>query len=116
VSIVQVLLTDETLEVRLARWEKALGLLRTIKVPREDVSDVHVVEDPVREAMQAGIKVGLRLPWLLFIARTIRLDRAFIVRRGVPGLSFAVCNQGALEHVLVSTPEAGELARRLQQS
>jgi hypothetical protein len=113
---VRLLLTDDTLEVRLSRWEKALGLMRTIKVPRADVSDVQVVEDPVREAMQAGIKVGLRVPWQYFIARTIALDRAFIVRRGVPALSFAVNNDGTLKRVLVSTPEARELARELQSS
>ena len=90
----RLLITEDTIEVRLARWQKALGLLRSIKVPRADVSDVEVVEDPVREAMQAGIKVGLRLPWLYFIARTIRLDKAYVVRRGVPGLAFTVRNQG----------------------
>jgi hypothetical protein len=110
---VRVLLDDVTLEVRLARWEKALGLLRSIRVPRADVSDVHVVEEPMRAAMGTGIKVGLRVPWLYFVARTIGLDRAFIVRRGVPGLAFAVAGQGALKHVLVSTPEAHELAREL---
>jgi hypothetical protein len=66
--------------------------------------------------MQAGIKVGLRLPWLRFIARSIALDRVFLVRRGVPALSFAVRNQDRLKHVLVSTPEARELARELQSS
>jgi hypothetical protein len=111
---IRLLLTDDTLEVRLARWESALGLLRTIRVPREDVSDVRVVEDPLREVMQAGIKVGLRLPWLLYIARTIGLDRAFIVRRGVPALSFAVQDQGRLKEVLVSTPNAHELASQLR--
>ena len=110
----RLLLTDDAVEVRLARWESVLGLLRSIKVPRADVSDVQIVDDPVGEAMRAGIKVGLRLPWLLYIARTIRLDRAFIVRRGVPALSFAVRDHGALKQVLVSTPEAHELARRLQ--
>jgi hypothetical protein len=112
----RLLITDDTVEVRLARWQKVLGLLGSIKVPRADVSDVEVVEDPVREAMHAGIKVGLRLPWLYFIARTIRLDTAYIVRRGVPGLAFTVRNQGPLMRVLVSTPEARELARRLQPS
>jgi hypothetical protein len=116
VALVRVLLTDQTLEVRLAPWETALGLLRSIKVPRADVSDVEVVEESVREAMQAGIKVGLRVPGLYYIARTIALDRVFIVRRGVPALSFAVRNQGALKRVLVSTPEARELARELQSS
>jgi hypothetical protein len=111
---VRLLLTDDTLEVRLARWESALGLLRSIRVPRADVTDAKVVEDPLAEVMRAGIKVGLRLPWLFYIARTIGLDRAFIVRRGVPALSFAVRDHGALKEVLVSTPEAHELARRLQ--
>ncbi len=109
----RVIVTPEAVEVRLARWEKVLGLLKDIRVARSDISDVRVVEKPVREAMGAGMKAGLRLPWLLFIARTIRLDQAFVVRRGQPGLSFAVENHGALKRVLVSTPQAEELAREL---
>jgi hypothetical protein len=114
VEAVRVLLTDTTLEVRLARWEKALGLMRSLDIPRADLSDVEVVEEPVRAAMGTGIKVGLRVPWLYFVARTIGLDRAFVVRRGVPALSFAVANHGALRHVLVSTPDAHQIARELQ--
>ena len=112
----RVVVSEESVEVLLAPWERALGLLRNIRVPRADVSDVHVVDDPVREAMGAGMKAGLRVPWLCYVARTIRLDQAFVVRRGVPGLSFAVRDHGALRRVLVSTPDADELARRLQGS
>jgi hypothetical protein len=111
---VRVQLSEEYVEVRLAVWQKVLGLLRNIRVARADVSDVHVVHDPVREAMRTGIKVGLRLPWLCYVARTIRLDEAFVVRRGVPGLSFAVNDGRTLRRVLVSTPQAQELARQLQ--
>jgi hypothetical protein len=111
---VRIQLSEEYVEVHLALWQKVLGLLRDIRVARADVSDVHVVQDPVREAMRTGIKVGLRLPWLCYVARTIRLDEAFVVRRGVPGLSFAVGDGGTLRRVLVSTPEAHELARQLQ--
>jgi hypothetical protein len=110
----RVRLTEDSVEVLLAPWEKVLGLLRDITVSRADVSEVHVVEDPVREAMRAGVKAGLRLPWLYYVCRTIRLDRAFVVRRGVPALSFAVRNHGALRAVLVSTPEAETLARALE--
>jgi hypothetical protein len=106
-------ITPETVEVKLAWWEKGLGLLKDIRVPRTDISDVQVVEKPVRVAMSAGIKAGLRVPFLIIIARTLRLDEAFIVRRGNPGLSFAVQNHGALKRVLVSTPDAEALAREL---
>ncbi|HTC72729.1 MAG TPA: hypothetical protein VK655_07560 [Solirubrobacteraceae bacterium] len=109
-------LSEEYVEVRLARWQKLLGLLRDIRVARTDVSDVRVVEDPLREAMSSGIKVGLRLPWLYYVARTIHLDEAFIVRRGVPALSFAVDNNTALRRVLVSTHEADALVQQLQAS
>jgi hypothetical protein len=112
----QLSLDDRVLSVQLAPWERALGLMRNLRVPLEDVSDVRVVADPIREAMSSGMKVGLRLPWLLFVARTLRLDQLFIVRRGQPGLSFAVRNQGALQRVLLSTPEAEEIARRLQSA
>ncbi len=112
----RVQLTDETLEVRLSFWQKLLGLLGNITVSRADVSDVEVVEEPLRAAMTSGIKVGLRLPWFYYVARTIRLDQVFVVRKGVPALSFAVHNEGTLRRVLVSTPDAQELARRLQRS
>jgi hypothetical protein len=109
-------LTEDSLEVLFAPWEKALGLLGDIVVPRADVADAKVVQEPVREAMSTGMKAGLRLPWLCYIARTIRLDQVFAVRRGVPALSFAVRNHDRLRHVLVSTPEAEVLAERLQAS
>jgi hypothetical protein len=108
-------LSDDSVEVLLARWQKVLGLMRDIRVARADIGDVRVVEDPVREAMRTGIKVGLRLPWLLYVARTIRLDQVYVVRRGVPGLSFAVSGEGPLRRVLLSTPEAAELAQRLRR-
>ena len=108
--------TEDSVEVLLSRWQKAVGLLGDIRVARADVSDVQVVEDPVREAMGIGLKVGLRLPWLYYVARTIRLDRAFIVRRGVPALSFAVRNNDPLTSVLVSTRDAEALAKQLQPS
>ncbi len=106
-------LGKDTVEVRLSRWQKIVGLMRDIRVPLSDVSDVEVIENPVREAMATGMKAGLRLPWLYYVARTIRLDEAFVVRRGVPGLSFAVANQEPLRRVLVSTPLAAELARAI---
>jgi hypothetical protein len=111
---VRIQLSDDYVEVRLAVWQKVLGLMRDIRVARADVSDVHVVDDPVREAMTTGIKVGLRLPWLCYVARTIRLDQVFVVRRRVPGLSFAINDGRTLRRVLLSTPEADQLARRLQ--
>ncbi len=106
-------LSEENIEVRLASAEKVLGLMGNISAPRADLDDVQVLEDPLREVMRSGLKVGLRLPWLYYVCRSIRLDRAWAVRRGVPALSFAVRNQGALERVTVSTPDAHELARRL---
>jgi hypothetical protein len=112
----RVRVTDEAVEVRLARWEKILGLMKDIRVPLADVSEVRVVEDPIRETLGTGLKAGLRLPWLYYVARTIRLDRAFVVRRGLPGLSFSVSNEKPLRSVLVSTREAAALARRLAGS
>ncbi len=107
-------ITPDAVEVRLSWWEKGLGLLKDIRLAREDVSDVRVVEKPMREAMRAGMKAGLRIPFVIIIARTLRLDEAFIVRRKGPGLSFAVSNDSPLKRVLLSTPQAEEIARRLQ--
>lgn len=112
----RVLVNDDSIEVRLAWWQKALGLLRNIRVARAEVSEVEVVDDPLREAMRSGLKFGLRLPWLYYVARTIRLDQIFVVRRGVSALSFQVDNGTPLHRVLVSTPQAEDLARQLRGS
>jgi len=111
---VRVHLSDEKIDIQLSVIEKVLGLLGNITVARSDVSRVEVREDPLYDVMRSGLKVGLRLPWLYYVCRSIRLDRAWVVRRGVPALSFAVRNQGPLEHVTVSTPDAHALARRLR--
>jgi len=113
---VRLTLDERTVYLKLAPWEKALGLMRDISVAREDISEVEVIQQPLREAMAAGMKVGLRVPWLVYVARTMRLDEVFIVRRRVPALSFTVSNHGALQRVLLSTPRAQELALELRSS
>lgn len=110
----RVRVTDESIEVLLAPWEKILGLMRSLSVPLADVSEVRVVENPIRAVRGTGLKAGLRVPGLYYVARTIGLDRAFLVKRGVPALWFSVRNQGPLQEVLVSTPGAAELAHELQ--
>lgn len=109
----RLLISEREAIVRLTAVEKVLGLMGDIAVDRADLFDVRLLDDPLREVMRAGLKVGLRLPWLYYVCRTIRLDRAWAVRRGVPAVSFSVRNHGALEQVTVSTPQAGELVRRL---
>jgi hypothetical protein len=107
-------LSEDSFEIGLARWQKVLGLMGDIRVARAAIGDVEIVLDPVRAAMSTGLKAGLRLPWFYYLARTIRLDEAWLVRRGVPALSFSVHDGGNLRRVTVSTPEAEELARRLR--
>lgn len=106
-------LTGDSIEVLLSRWEKIVGLMKDLHVPLADVADARVVENPMREARGTGLKAGLRLPGVYFVARTIRLDQAIILKRGLPALSFSVSNHPPLERVLVSTPDAKELARRI---
>jgi hypothetical protein len=113
---VRVEVSQDSVEVHLAVWEKVFGLLGNITVSRSEIADVQVIEDPLHEVMRAGLKAGLRIPWLYYVCRTIRLDQAWIVRRGVPALAFGVRGHRALKRVIVSTPEAHELAGRLRCS
>lgn len=110
----RVRVSEDSIEVALSRWEKILGLMKDLSVPLAEVGDVRVVESPMREAKGTGLKAGLRLPGVYFVARTIRLDQAFIIKRGLPALSFTVRNHPPLQRVLVSTPDAKELARRMR--
>ncbi len=106
-------ITADTVEVRLSRWQKVLGLMGNVRVAREDVDDVQVLDKPLGQIKRSGLMAGLRVPWLYYVARTIRLDEVWIVRRGVPALSFSVRGSGTLKRVVLSTPEAQALARRL---
>lgn len=110
----RVLLSEESIEVPLARWQKVLGLMKSIAVPIADISDVRLVEDPFAEIKGTGLKAGLRLPRLYYVARTVGLDRAFVVQRGVPAIAFTVRNHEPLTQVLASSPDAKEIAGRLQ--
>lgn len=110
----RVRVSEDSVEVALSRWEKILGLMKDLSVPLADVGDVRVVQSPMREARGTGLKAGLRLPGVYFVARTIRLDQAFIIKRGLPALSFTVRNQPPLQRVLVSASDADELARRIR--
>ncbi len=109
----QLSVDDDSVQIRLALWQKVLGLMRNITIRRAEIERVEVIEDSMRPALQSGIKVGLRLPWLYYVARTIRLDEAFIVRRGVPALVISVNGQSPLRRVFLSTPDAADLAARL---
>ena len=112
----RIVITEETVEVRLSLWQKVLGLMRNIRLSRSQISDAELVEDPLREAMSSGMKFGVRIPWLYYAARTIRLDKVFVVRRGVPALGLTIDGEGPLTRVLLSTPEAEQLAGRLGRS
>jgi hypothetical protein len=107
-------ITADTVEVQLSRWQKVLGLMGNIRVAREDVDDVQVLDKPLGQIKRSGLMAGLRVPWLYYVARTIRLDEVWIVSRGVPALSFSVRGPGTLKRVVLSTPEAQAFARRLK--
>jgi hypothetical protein len=106
-------LDADRLLIRLSPWERVLGLMGDISLPRRHIGSVRVIDDGVAEAMRAGMKAGLRIPYVRFVARTISLERAFIVRRGVPALAVSVEDGGRLREVVVSTPRASELAASL---
>lgn len=106
--------TEDSIEVRLAGWEKAAGLMKGIRLPLRDIADVRVVEHPMREVRGSGLKAGLRLPGIRYVARTIRLDRAFLLKRGEQAISFTVRNHEPLQSVMVCTPDARALATRLR--
>ncbi len=111
---VRVEIGPDAVKVRLALWQNVFGLMRDMIVPLRDIEGAEVVEDAIGVAMRAGIKVGLRIPSLYYAARTLRLDEAFIVRRGTPAVSISIGGEGHLRRALLSTPEASELAARIE--
>lgn len=106
--------TDGSVEVRLAAWEKGLGLMKDLHLPLADIGEVRVVAEPMREVRGTGLKAGLRLPGVYYVARTIRLDRIFLLRRGQQAVLFAVRNHEPLQSVMVSVPDAPGFKRALE--
>ncbi len=111
---VRVEIGPDAVRVKLAWWQKLLGLMRDITIPFSEIDATEVIGDGVRVASRAGMKVGLRLPSLYFVARTMRLDEAFLVRRGVPALSISLGGDSHLRRVLISSPRADELAEQIE--
>ena len=92
-AYVRVLVSGDFVEVRLAPWEKALGLARDLRLPLADVCEVEFVADPMAAAMTLTAKVGMRIPWLYYVAHSIGFDQLIVVRRHESGLSFSVRNR-----------------------
>ena len=63
--------------------------------------------------MTLSMKVGLRLPWLCYVADSLRFDQLIVVRRHEPGLTFSVRNRRLLRRVLLSAANAREIVERL---
>jgi hypothetical protein len=109
-----VTLTDSTFEVSLTPLEKLGGFSGDVRVPRRAITSVELVGDGL-----AAVR-GLRAPGLALPGR-IKLGTwrgrggaTFVaVRRGEPALRLELEGE-RYASVLVSTPEAEALARRLQ--
>lgn len=110
----RVRVSEQTLKVQFSRWEKVLGLMGDIDLPRASVGEIEVVDDPVAQVMRSGLKIGLRLPWLSYVGRSIKLDEVWAVRRHIPALAFSVRGCPPLRRVTLSTRDARALAAQLR--
>ncbi len=108
-----VIVSDDTVTVRLSLGSRIAGLLRDQVVPRSAVTGVAVVPDGLAAAR------GLRAPGLALPGRrkvgTWRgrgVRRLVDVRRGQPALRLHLAGQ-RYDEVLVGSDDAAELATQL---
>jgi hypothetical protein len=59
---VKIELTPTALEIRLAVWERALGLMGNHSLPRDAITDVRLLEDGISAVELWAPKAGLRIP------------------------------------------------------
>lgn len=105
---------DEELVLHLTGFERVAGLHRSIRVPVAAVTDVDVVDDPVRSV--AGVRSpGLALPGYVKIGTWRgRGGRRFVVaRRDEPAVRVRIAGQHHTE-LLVSVPDAAAVASTLR--
>lgn len=111
-----VIVTGETVEVRLRAAEKIGALHGDLRVPRSAVRTAEVVAKGVRAAR--GLRApGLELPGVIKLGtwRGRGVTRFVAVRRGTPALRLTLDGQ-RYDEILVSTPDAAALAAALHAS
>ena len=108
-----ILVSDDTLTVRLTRLSKVAGLLRDQVIPRSAITAVEVVPDGLAAAR------GLRAPGLALPGRRKigtwrgRGVRRFVdVRRGQPALRLTLQGQ-RYDELLIGHDDVTDLAARL---
>jgi uncharacterized protein len=107
-------LNDQQLLLELSTREKIAGLHGDIEIALSDVQDVRVEPDPIKAIR------GIRAPGLAIPGRT-KIGtwrghgyRSFVVaRRGVPAVRVGLAT-GKYDELLVSTPEAEQIADTLR--
>lgn len=108
--------TSDTLTLRLTRAEKVWGLVRDVEVPLDAVGEVRVERDAV--AAVAGVRApGLGLPGRKVGTWRRELGHRCLVsvRRGVPAVRVVLEGQ-RLDELLVSVPDATEVAERIRSA
>lgn len=109
-------ISNDTLQVRLTRWEKVAGLLRDVDVPLSAVRAAEVVPDGL--AASRGLRApGLALPGRRHIGAWRRDGEKtmVIVRRGRPALRVELIGQ-RWNGLLLDVKLPDDVARRLQES
>ncbi|MGY1753730.1 hypothetical protein [Blastococcus sp. SYSU D01042] len=105
--------TPGTVRISLSRTEKFFGLLRDLEVPRSAITAAEAV--PSGLGALRGLRApGLGLPGVRAIGTwRARGEKSYVsVRRHQPALRLRLTGQ-RYDTVLISTPDAAELAGRL---
>ena len=109
-------LTDTTVTVRFARWEKLAGLVRDVDVPLGSVRAVELAPDGL--AATSGLRApGLGLPGRRKIGTWRRPGSKTLVsvRRGQPAVQIEL--QGArFDRMLIGADDATALVERLRSA
>ena len=106
-----VTLTPTHLDVRLSVWEKLGGLTTDHHIARERIAAAEVDPAPMH-AIRGRFKAGLRLPGVRFVCWTWHPMTFWSISHDAAALRVTV-RGGRLRQLVLSTPDAAELARAL---
>lgn len=108
----KVSLNNLSLRVELSLLEKVLAVHGSIVVPRAQIIEATVDEEPLRSTLRSGIKMGLRLPAVIFLCTDLRRRRFWAVKRRLEAIH-VVYDDGVRRELTVCTADARELAAAL---
>jgi hypothetical protein len=111
---VQLTLTPTTVEVHLTTFEKVGAVRRDFSIRRDAVTAAEVVPDPIASMRGHFLRIGIRIPGVMYVCTTDRGRHFWAIRRHTRAVHLEVTDgPGRLREVTISHREPEQVVAEL---